>query len=135
MTTGSQENRSLGELELDTLRFVSEHAPMTVGEVAKSYGAPRGLARTTVLTVMERLRTKGYLLRRRESGIYRYSPRIDQRDLLSNLVGDFVQKSLGGSLSPFVSYFVDTGKLDPGQIEQLQQLVDLLERTESEVSP
>jgi predicted transcriptional regulator len=127
MSIGSPENRSLGELELDTLRFVSEHAPMTVGEVAKSYGTPRGLARTTVLTVMERLRTKGFLIRRRETGIYRYSPRIDQRDVLSNLVGDFVQKSLGGSLSPFVSYLVDTGKLDPEQIEQLQRLVDSLE--------
>ena len=43
----------LGDQELETLRYISEHAPISVGEVAAGFGEPRGLARTTVLTVME----------------------------------------------------------------------------------
>ena len=64
------EHQPLGEQQLDLLRFVTENAPITVGEMAKVYGSPRGLARTTILTVMERLRTKGYLSRKKVEGVF-----------------------------------------------------------------
>ena len=38
---------ALGDQELEILRFVSERAPATVGEVAASYGESRKLARTS----------------------------------------------------------------------------------------
>ncbi|HLK16406.1 MAG TPA: BlaI/MecI/CopY family transcriptional regulator [Fimbriimonadaceae bacterium] len=120
----------LGEQELDALRFAAEHAPISVGEMAREYGSPRGLARTTVLTVMERLRTKGYLSRRQVEGVYKYSPRLDQGDLMAGLVADFVQRSLGGSVSPFVSYLADTGKLGPKEVAELRRMVESLEAQE-----
>jgi predicted transcriptional regulator len=125
-----KENPPLGEQELETLCFVSEHAPITVGEVAKTFGTSHGLARTTVLTVMERLRAKGYLTRKRAEGVYRYTPRIDQRDVLANVVAEFVERSLGGSLSPFVTYLADSGRLSPDQIGQLQAMVEQMEAEE-----
>ncbi len=131
MSDAKQKNRTLGELELDALRFVSEVAPTTVGEMAKAYGTPRGLARTTILTVMERLREKGYLTRKKVDGIYRYSPKQRQDDLLQNLVADFVERSLGGSLSPFVAYLADAGKLEPSELEELRKLVETLEAKEA----
>src|SRR5437868_14171906 len=111
---------SLGEQELDALKFLSANPPMSVGEAARAYGAPRGLARTTVLTVMERLRAKGYLTRRLDKGVYRYAHRVEREDLLKNLVGDFVHRSLGGSLSPFVTYLADSGKLSEAEIRELR---------------
>ena len=59
----------LGDQELDLLRYVTEHSPITVREAAESYGRDRGLARTTVLTMMERLRSKGYLTRTEVDGV------------------------------------------------------------------
>jgi predicted transcriptional regulator len=120
----------LGEQELDALRFAAGHAPISVGEMAKAYGNPRGLARTTVLTMMERLRTKGYLTRQRTGGVFKYAPRLDHGDLMAGLVADFVERSLGGSLSPFVAYLADTGKLEPEQVEELRRMVETLEAQE-----
>jgi predicted transcriptional regulator len=79
------EKPSLGDQELEVLRFVAEHAPISVGEVAQQFGVPRGLARTTILTVMERLRRKGYLARSKERPA-RYSPRLSQNEVLRGLV-------------------------------------------------
>jgi predicted transcriptional regulator len=124
------ESRQLGDLELETLKFVSDNAPITVGDVAKLFGMPRSLARTTVLTVMERLRTKGYLTRKSIKGVFQYSPRHKQEDLLANLVAQFVERSLGGSLSPFVAYLVDSGRLDEMQIAELQKMVEAIENKE-----
>lgn len=123
--------RTLGEHELDTLRFVAENAPITVGEAARAYGQPKGLARTTVLTVMERLRAKGYLVRHQEGGVYKYSPKLDHEDVMTRLVADFVTRSLGGSLTPFVTYLADSGKLNAREIDELRRMVENLEAEEA----
>ena len=65
--------KSIGDQELALLQHLSEHGEASVGEVAAAFGEPRGLARSTVLTMMERLRAKAYLRRRQVDGVYRYA--------------------------------------------------------------
>jgi predicted transcriptional regulator len=132
--TSSIDHQPLGDQQLDALRFVSENGPITVGEMARAYGVPRGLARTTVLTVMERLRTKGYLTRRKVRGVFYYSPKNDHNDVMKNLVADFVKRSLGGSLSPFVTYLADSGKLNEREVNELRRMVESLEAEEEALS-
>ena len=75
----------LGELQLEILRFLSVHGPLSVGEVTARFGEPRGLARTTVLTVMERLREKGYLTRTKQAGVFRYAPYAGKAEVLEEI--------------------------------------------------
>jgi predicted transcriptional regulator len=118
---------TLGDQELDVLRFVAEHAPISVGEVAQQFGEPRGLARTTILTVMERLRKKGYLTRSKPERPARYSPRFPQTEVMRGLVREFVEKTLGGSLSPFVAYLAEAKGLSEVELTVLRRLVGDLE--------
>lgn len=120
------EQPPLGDGELEVLRFVTERAPVAAREVAERFSEERGLARTTVLTVLERLRKKGYLTRRRRQGVYLYSPRVSQPELLQGLVRQFVEKTLGGSISPVVAYLARTRGLSDAELTQLQAMVDEL---------
>jgi predicted transcriptional regulator len=122
----------LGDQELEVLRHVAAHGPISVGDVAAQFGEPRGtgsraLARTTILTVMERLRRKGYLARAREGGVYRYSACVPQADVLRCLVRQFVERTLAGSLSPFVAYLAESRELSDEQLAELRRLVDEIE--------
>jgi len=122
---------ALGEEEGAILKWVAEHAPASVGEVAKVLSESRGLARTTVLTVMERLRAKGFLVREKVEGTFRYSPSEPHHTQMRGLVGRFVERSLGGSLDPFVAYLSEDAELSEEQIESLRRLVrDLEARSE-----
>ena len=94
----------IGDQELALLTFIAERGSATVGEVAEEFGGPRNLARSTVLTMMERLRQKRRLTRKRVDGVFRYSSPNSRKDVLNEVVTDFVEKTLGGSLSPFVAY-------------------------------
>lgn len=118
---------SLGDLELEILNFVAEHAPVTVREVVTQFGEPRGLARTTILTVMERLRKKNCLHREDRGGVFEYSPSLQKRDLLRGLIRSFTDKALGGTLDPLVTYLVEDAELSDGQIQELKQLVETLQ--------
>jgi predicted transcriptional regulator len=76
---------------------------------------------------MERLRKKGYLRRKKREGVFEYSPTLSRTDLLRNLVRDFVQKTLGGSVSPFVAFLAEERELSGEEIAGLKQLVRELE--------
>ena len=118
---------AIGREEMQVLRYVADHHPVSVREVADHVAATAGKARTTVLTVMERLREKGYLARRRKGGVYLYSPKRSQAEVLRNLVADFVREALGGSVAPFVAYLAEEGNLKDEEVRELARLVADLE--------
>src|SRR5690349_6128989 len=119
--------RNIGIAELEVLHYIQDHQPVTVRQVAEHFAQTRGHVRTTTLNVMGRLVRKGYLSRRKSNGIYQYIPKIPKGDLLRGLVGDFVQKALGGSLSPFVAYLLEDAQLTEQDMAELKRLVDQLE--------
>lgn len=116
-----------GEQELALLTWLAEHPAITVGEVAEQYGAERGLARSTVLTMMERLRKKGHLTRRRAHGVFRYSSGAGPEDVLKDAVSTFVSRTLGGSVSPFVAYLSEEAEVTADELAELEALVARLQ--------
>jgi predicted transcriptional regulator len=122
--------RTIGRAELEILNYINDHHPIAVREVAGHFSRTRGHVRTTVLNVMARLCRKGYLTRRKAEGIFRYSPRFPKGQLLRSLVHDFVHRTLGGSLSPFVAYLAQDADLSAGDVEELKELARDLEHRE-----
>ncbi|MEW6304255.1 MAG: BlaI/MecI/CopY family transcriptional regulator [Verrucomicrobiota bacterium] len=114
---------NIGRGEMDILRFVADHEPVTVRDVADHVARTKGHTRTTALNVMERLRQKGYLTRRKVDGVFHYSPCVPKPDLLRKLVRNFVDSALGGSVSPFVAYLTEEADLDEAELRELRRLV------------
>jgi len=125
-------SKSIGDQELALLRYVAEQGEATVGQAAEGFGLPRGLARSTVLTMMERLRAKGYLERRQAEGVFRYAARETAGELLHGVVRDFVLRTLGGSVSPFVAYLTETEEVSDAELAELEKLVAKLQSKKKE---
>ena len=121
--------RHLGDQQLEVLNYVVEHAPISPNEVARKFGVPRGLARTTICTVMSKLQEKGYLTREKIDGIWHYTPSAPRAALFHDLVERFVDKALGGSVTPFIAYLSRKEDLTPAEIEALRRRLDELEDT------
>ena len=123
----STEQKNLGELELEILKEMWERHPCTVREMAGVFKERRGSAPTTILTVMHRLHIKGFLKRRKESGVYHYTPVKSRDSVISRLIDGFVTRVLDGSVEPFVSYLAESSSLTPEQLETLRKLAKELE--------
>ncbi len=121
---------SLGDQELALLRYIAAREAVTVGEAAEGFGAPQNLSRSTIVTVMERLRKKGYLTRKKHNDVFRYSCPVAQEELMGGVVRRFVEKTLAGSLSPFVRYFASSDKLSPQEVAELERLIGKLQAGE-----
>jgi len=119
----TERNGTIGDQELALLRYVAEAGPVTVGQAAEGFGAPRGLARSTVLTVMERLRKKGRLRRRKAGGIYQYASPVPAGEVLRGVVKSFVETTLGGSVSPFVTFLAEAEEVSEAELAELERIV------------
>ena len=115
---------SVGDRELDLLRWIEARGDATVGEAAEGFDREAALARSTVLTMMERLRRKRLLERRAVDGVYRYRLAVSAADVSRRAVADFVEGTLAGSLAPFVAYLVERERLSERDVRELEALLD-----------
>ena len=126
-------NKTIGDQELALLQYVAEQGDASVGEVAAAFGEARGLARSTVLTMMERLRAKAYLTRTQvDGGVYRYATTARQDDVVRHAVGSFVEKTLQGSVSPFVAWMSQRTEVSDNELAELEALVATLQSKRKE---
>ena len=119
----------LGEQESALLAWLAGNAPASAAQVVAGWGAVQNVARTTVTTMLERLRAKGYLRRDKVGGVYVYALEDAHEAQLLGVVGRFVERTLGGSLDPFVAYLHDA-RLSSEQVAQLRELVQRLDDAE-----
>ncbi len=119
---------NIAPAELEILRYILDHHPITVRQVADHVAQAKGHTRTTVLNVMERLRRKGYLTREQEGGLYQYSPSSPKLQMQQTLVRNFVTQALGGSLEPFMAYLTQEADVSDAELADLKQFVDGLDR-------
>lgn len=99
----------MGELEqavMSALWELDDEEWATVRQVHESL-ADRGLAYTTVMTVMDRLARKEYVEQRREGRAYRYRPRVSRAGLTAELMRetltDMDATERGSALVSFVA--------------------------------
>jgi len=118
---------TIGEQELALLRHIADRGGATVGEVAEQFGATRELARSTVLTMMDRLRKKGFLSRRLAGGVYRYRARASSDELTQGAIRRFVDRNLGGSVAPFVAYLSESARLTDAEVKELEAVLTRLQ--------
>lgn len=121
---------SITPAELEVLRYLTDHQPATVREVADHFARADGRARTTVLTLMERLQKKGYIARRSVDGVYEYYTRTPETQVTQGLVRSFVQQVLGGEVAPLLRFLGTEAQLSEAEVAQLKRLVEELPAAE-----
>ena len=128
-------NKTIGDQELALLQYIAEQGDASVGEVAAAFGESRGLAGSTVRTMRGRLRAKASLRGRGGGGgvgVFRYSTTARQDDVVRNAVGSFVEKTLQGSVSPFVAWMSQRTEVSDNELAELEALVATLQSKRKE---
>lgn len=110
--------------ELEVLKYIIDHSPVAAREVAEAMSESKGIARTTSLTLLDRLRKKGHVERTLQHGVHVYRPAEEGASTMKGLVADFVENTLGGSLSPFVAFLSDNPNLSKEEADELRKLLE-----------
>jgi predicted transcriptional regulator len=82
--------------------------------------------------MMERLRKKGHLTRRQQGGVYHYAPRMAPGTAVREAVRSFVDRTLDGSITPFVAYLGERADVSDAELAELESLLARLQRQRRE---
>jgi predicted transcriptional regulator len=127
MHTMAKELPSLGEMEMHVLRVVWREQPCTERQVWELVRGERSVGRTTVLKTLQRLEAKRLLVRTGGEGPVQYRAVVDKRRFLPAVVRRFVDRTLAGSLEPFVAYLADSDRLSAKDLAALKSIVKKME--------
>ncbi|MBI2823646.1 MAG: BlaI/MecI/CopY family transcriptional regulator [Planctomycetia bacterium] len=123
----AKELPTLGELEVRVLALVWQEQPTTERRIWDLVQKEREVGRTTVLKTMQRLETKGLLVRVRGAGPVQFRAAVPPQRVLPSLVERFVERTLGGSSAPLVAYLADQGQLSAKDLAALRAIARKLD--------
>lgn len=113
----------LGELETAVMEVLWREPELTVNQVEERLQQRRQIARTTVLTTLDRMHRKGYLTREKSGKAFVYAPRYSREEFERGLAQEVLGALLGGLSEPVLSTFVDLIGQDEAKLEQLEKLI------------
>ena len=112
----------LTPLELEIMNVLWETGPANVQTVQGNIKG-RDLAYTTVQTMLNVLHRKGKVKRQLKDRAYVYRPVLSRQKAMTQAVGDMLDRFFGGSADSLVMSLLETRKLTPEKLEQIQKLL------------
>ncbi len=119
------------EGELEILKVLWEHGPMTVRQVLTELNRSRVRAYTSVMSLMNIMTDKGLLDREPQGRAFLYSPTKERDQTLGNLVQDLLGKAFEGSASSLVAHMLDQSQPSADELDAIRKTLEAYERGES----
>lgn len=115
--------RQLGDLQLAIMRVLWERGEAPAIEVHRALFEERGLAVTTIKTMLRKLEEYGCVEHRTNGRQFIYRPAIAEADVRKGMVGALVQRLFAGDSAALVNHLVQSGEIDPDDLEGLEEIL------------
>ena len=123
--------KALGGLESKIMDACWSMSKCTVRDVYDRLRVEQDLAYTTVMTVMSRLSSKGFLVREMVEGSYVYLPAMSRKEFGSALVGEVLDSLLESFSEETVAHLADrVGSQSGDDLEKLSETIALRRKVE-----
>lgn len=96
----------------------------TVAAIWEAVSARREVGRTTILNLVDRLEKRGWLMRRKDGGAFRYLATVDRDATARAVAGEFVDEFFGGAADQLVLSLLGSKRLRPEDLERIRRLLD-----------
>ncbi len=112
--------QTLGELQHAIMAVLWERGEATSAEVHEALAA-RGLAFTTIATMLRKMEDKGVVAHRAEGRQFVYRPTVSEDQVRRSMVGQLVERLFGGDPKALVAHLVSEQEIDADELEQLRR--------------
>ena len=117
----------VSDAELEVLKVLWAGGAMTVRDVAVALRKQRRrLAYNTVLTLLSRLREKGYVEADRRETAHLFRAVVTRDGLLGSSLAALADRVCDGTASPLLLALVKDQRLSQGELAELRELLDRL---------
>lgn len=123
------------ELELQILKVLWEDSPANAEQVRAALAEldpPRDLTYSSVITMLNIMVKKGLLTRAKAGRAFEFSPRVEEKAVNRNMVGDLVRRVFDGSATALMLEVLETQNLDPEELKLVRRMIARKTREQAE---
>ena len=113
----------LGDLQIALLRALWDRGEATVAQVHDDLRQERGLAPTTIATVLTRMEKRGIVTHRNEGRQFVYRPLVSEQDIRQSMVGELTELLFEGDVAALVSHLISGREIAPGDLARVKVLI------------
>lgn len=113
----------LTELQIALLRILWKRGDATVLDVWEEIHRERGLAQTTVATILTRLEKRGVVSRTQQQRTFTYRAEVSQDDVRESMLGGLTEQLFGGDVTALVNHLLTSHDIAPGDLQRLRAAI------------
>ncbi|MEA2601225.1 MAG: hypothetical protein QOF89_2217 [Acidobacteriota bacterium] len=126
----SETSHHLGDLQLAIMRVLWSHGEATVADVHEALEPERGLALTTIATMLTKMEKKGVVEHRAEGRRFIFRPRVSEGQVRRTMVSDLTSQLFRGDVTALVNHLLSEHDIDSVELAQLREMIASRERKE-----
>lgn len=113
----------LGDLQLAIMRVLWNRGQATVAEVHEALEPERGLALTTIATMLTKMEKKGVVDHHAEGRRFIYRPTVSESQVRRSMVADLTSQLFRGDVTALVNHLLSEHEIDDQELNQLRELI------------
>lgn len=113
----------LGDLQLAIMRVLWAEGEASASNVHQALWKSRGLAPTTIATMLRKMEQKGVVSHVLEGRKFIYRPAITEDRVRRSMVEQLGQRLFRGDVAAFASYLISESRIDAQELSELERLV------------
>lgn len=117
------EQHQLTDLQVAIMRVLWDRREATVSDIHEALLAERGLAPTTVATLLSRLEKRGIVKHRSASRQYVYYPAVTESEVRRSMVSDLAERLFDGDVAELVSHLLSEREMSAGDLEKVKEMI------------
>ncbi len=126
----------MSDAEREVLKVLWDHGPLAVRDVVtRLAGTGHEWARSTVITLLQRLEKKGYVSSDKSQFAFVFRPILSREDVMRSRMNDLAGELCDGDALPLVLAFAERHRFSPKELTRFRQMIDDLEAKRGKRGP
>lgn len=121
----------IGDLQLAILRVLWTRAEATAAEVHAALQQDRGLAPTTISTMLAKMEGRGLVEHRAEGRRFVYRALVTEDQVTRSVVGEIKERLFRGDAAALVSHLLNEHEVSADELRRLKALIAVQEKKEA----
>ena len=113
----------LGDLQLAIMRVLWVNGQATVAEVHETLEPERGLALTTIATMLTKMEKKGVVEHHADGRRFIYRPLVSESQVRRSMVADLTSQLFRGDVTALVNHLLSELEIEERELAQLRDLI------------
>jgi BlaI family penicillinase repressor len=114
----------LTDLQFAIMRILWERGSASAAEICEALRAERGLAQSTVATLLSRLEKRGVVKHETRSRQYVYYPAVTEPEVRRSMVSELTERLFDGDVTALMSHLLSARDISEGDLARVRKLIE-----------